>query len=106
MVICIVCGPSDYVPFSKKNGHDIFRCTTCGLIFVHPIPTHTIYGQDYFEGAADGFGYVNYDADKESMVPAFKKNLRHIDAALPARGKLLDVGAATGFFVKIAQDVG
>ena len=40
------------------------------------------------------------------MIPAFKKYLRHIDAALPAKGKLLDVGAATGFFVGLAGEAG
>ncbi|MDO8522613.1 MAG: class I SAM-dependent methyltransferase [bacterium] len=109
MATCIVCNSLDSVPFSKKNGHDIVRCTACGLLFVYPIHASSsdIYNRDYFEGASKGFGYVNYDEDKEPMKPVFLKYLNIIDAELGGkRGKLLDVGAATGYFVRLARDAG
>ena len=107
MIACHVCHGSDMVLFSAKNGHQIFRCRTCSLMFVHPIPsTSGIYEEDYFSGAEGGFGYVNYDADKEPMIPTFKKYLQLIRDALKGTGTLLDVGAATGFFVRLAQDAG
>ena len=107
-IACYVCKERTALPYTKKNGCELFRCSICGLIFVYPLPrsTEAIYEQDYFEGATDGFGYLSYDTDKEPMIPAFKKYLRHIDAALPAKGKLLDVGAATGFFVGLAGEAG
>jgi len=107
-IACYVCKERTALPYTKKNGCELFRCSTCGLIFVYPLPqsTEAIYEQDYFEGATEGFGYLSYDTDKEPMIPAFKKYLRHIYAALPAKGKLLDVGAATGFFVGLAGEAG
>ena len=45
--------------------------------------------------------------DKEPMVPAFLKYLDLISSALASKkGKLLDVGAATGFFVRLAENAG
>ena len=75
--ICHVCGGADSLFFSEKNGYMLYKCRPCGLIFVDPLPVSTreIYAQDYFSGAAGGFGYVNYDEDKEPMVPAFLKYL-------------------------------
>lgn len=107
MITCHVCG-SEALRFGEKNGHVLYRCATCGLMFVSPLPPSTadIYGRDYFEGAAGGFGYVDYDGDKEPMVPAFKKYLSLLESALGGKGKLLDVGAATGFFVQLANDAG
>ncbi len=76
-------------------------------MFVHPLPDPThVYDKSYFEGAEQGFGYVNYDEDKEPMVPTFHKYLRKIRKELGGAGRLLDVGAATGFFVELAQKDG
>lgn len=77
-------------------------------MFVHPLPQSTtdIYQKDYFEGAHEGFGYVDYDADKEPMVPTFERYLHAIREKLGGAGALLDVGAATGFFVSLALRAG
>ena len=107
--ICHVCGGADSRFFSEKNECVLYRCRPCGLMFVDPLPVSTreIYAQDYFSGATGGFGYVNYDEDKEPMVPAFLKYLDLISLALGGnKGRLLDVGAATGFFVRLAQTAG
>ncbi len=65
-----------------------------------------MYGADYFAGAARGFGYVDYEADKVAMRPFFEAVLVGIERYLPRRGMLLDVGAATGFFLKLARERG
>ena len=62
-----------------------------------------IYGQDYFSGATEGSGYADYDRDKQPVVPAFQQYLDRIEYYRPERGTLLDVGAATGFFLKLAK---
>ncbi|OGG80038.1 hypothetical protein A3A39_03025 [Candidatus Kaiserbacteria bacterium RIFCSPLOWO2_01_FULL_54_13] len=106
-IVCHVCG-EETKRYGEKNSHFIYRCRSCELLFVFPLPASTseIYGKDYFEGAGGGFGYVDYDEDKEPMVPAFKKYLALIQEALSGKGRLLDVGAATGFFVRLARDAG
>ena len=104
---CYICG-KDARRGGEKNGHALFRCSLCGFLFVSPLPPSVadIYGKDYFVGAKKGFGYVDYDTDKGPMIPTFKKYLQLIREVLDGEGALLDVGAATGFFVSLAREAG
>lgn len=105
---CIICNDNRATPFASKHGFDIFRCSRCGLLFVHPIPeaTAAIYSDDYFSGAHQGFGYADYDRDKSVMEGTFRKYLDLVGQHAPAKGRLLDIGAATGYFVGLAQSAG
>src|SRR3989344_2020238 len=103
---CPVCGAWSHDVFARKSGYALYSCRACGLTFVHPIPDSAgVYGEDYFSGARGGFGYVDYDADKEPMAPVFEKYLRRI-ARYGTGRRILDVGAATGFFLDIARRAG
>ena len=95
--------------FQEKNACAIYTCTTCKARFVYPIPEalEKIYEESYFDGAENGFGYVDYDADKEPMRSAFQKYVQLIKKVRPDSKTLLDVGAATGAVNRIevvAQD--
>lgn len=105
---CIVCNHTSPEFFMNKNGYDLYRCSGCGLIFVWPLPQDSaeIYSQDYFSGANKGFGYADYNADKKPMLSAWFKYLALIEKLLPKKGQLLDVGAATGFFMRLAKERG
>ena len=74
------------------------------------MPEHPeeVYAGDYFTGASQGFGYTDYDVDKQPMVPTFKTYLERIGRyTAPGEGKkMLDVGAATGFFLNLAREAG
>lgn len=106
--ICHVCKGQNTKLYTSKNGYALFVCTRCGLMFVHPLPpsTEVLYAAEYFSGGEHGYGYIDYDQDKEPMIPAFKKYLEFIRVVLGRRGTMLDVGAATGFFVRLAREDG
>ena len=92
--------------FTCKNDCDIYACA-CGLAFVCPVPDPVaVYTRDYFAGATRGFGYVNYDSDKVPMAATLHGYLRAIAPLVPRRSTLLDVGAATGVFISLAQQHG
>jgi dolichol-phosphate mannosyltransferase len=106
---CPSCGRTQHFFYTTKNGHDLYRCSVCKMFGLHPLPEEVekkVYNDHYFTSGEHGFGYVNYDHDKEPMRPVFKNYLTKIETKLGKKGKLLDVGAATGFFMKIAQDSG
>jgi len=108
-VACIACGSTEPdTAWGSKSEYMLRRCVSCGLVSVEPLPesTHEVYGHDYFSGATHGFGYIDYDADKEPMRRHFERYLADIEALLSQKGKLLDVGAATGFFVALAKERG
>jgi hypothetical protein len=68
---------------------------------------HEIYAPEYFtyrpEDPVDG--YADYLGDAERHRQAARRRLSLIDRFVPSRGRLLDVGAAAGFFVDEAIHV-
>jgi len=105
---CPICHQKDALPYASKNRYDFYRSNFCGLIFVEPLPEDTsgIYGKDYFQGAKSGFGYADYDSDKESMIPVFSGYLKEISKYTSSQRRLLDVGAASGSFLDAAKNKG
>lgn len=105
-IICPNCS-SKASFWGNKNNFDLFICDFCKLIFVYPIHNpESVYREDYFTGAKEGFGYVDYDADKEPMRSTFNKYIDLLNKFGKINGRLFDIGAATGFFLKIAQKRG
>lgn len=106
-ITCSLCGRDGASFYTSKNSFDLYKCLNCGLIFISPIPESIgVYDDSYFSGAEKGFGYVDYDADKEPMIPTFNKYLDILDGMGVKGGSLLDIGAATGFFMNIAKKRG
>ncbi|MEI7512161.1 MAG: methyltransferase domain-containing protein [Candidatus Uhrbacteria bacterium] len=92
----------------RVDGYQIHRCTKCGFGFVYPTPdvSKQLYGEDYFFGSTQGFGYVDYDSDKQAMAGELRRICRTLASRLGKVGTLLDVGAATGYFVELASQEG
>lgn len=103
---CNVCAASDVEALFEKYGRAFVRCTGCGLERIEPPPSPEvladIYGQHYY----DAWGLH----DDEAAVAGLKaRTFRTVLAALGPvnRGeKLLDCGAATGFLMHVARDLG
>jgi 2-polyprenyl-3-methyl-5-hydroxy-6-metoxy-1,4-benzoquinol methylase len=105
-IICPNCG-GYATRWGVKNSYNLFCCNSCRLVFVHPIPNpENVYSQDYFYGAKRGFGYVDYDADKEPMIPTFNRYIDLFAKYGKSKGSIFDIGAATGFFLSLARKRG
>ena len=93
-----------------KGAWTLWRCGVCGHLWTNPIPTEeeliAFYDRGYFQGDPARHGYVDYDRDKEQVSSDFVWYLEELEVLLPQKGRLLDIGAATGFFVRMAQDRG
>jgi 2-polyprenyl-3-methyl-5-hydroxy-6-metoxy-1,4-benzoquinol methylase len=103
---CVVCNGVVHDEFIKRTGYRICRCRSCGLRFLHPQPTadeiQEFYSKEYF-GSGDSAvrGYDAYVADADNHRATFRKRLGQMPS--PKRGdRLLDVGAAAGYFVEQA----
>lgn len=105
--VCTLCKTQSPYWFTK-DAYPYYRCPSCDFIFVFPSPADTasVYGKEYFTGGEGGFGYVDYDADKAAMKSAFIEYLKIMRASLGTTGKLLDVGAASGYFLDLARGHG
>jgi len=103
---CEICGGSAFAPRFEKAGHRYVRCGSCALERIHPPPSDAdldaIYGRQYY----DAWGL----ADASSQVGDIKRaTFRRVIAAagaLPRGAKVLDCGAATGFLMEVAAEMG
>jgi hypothetical protein len=96
----------------RKDGFDLIACPACGMVMRTVLPSAAeldeIYDPAYFksdpENPADG--YADYLADADTHRAAARRRLGLLDRFTPSRGRLLDVGAAAGFFIDEAIQQG
>lgn len=101
MVRCL-CGGQSSREFERRN-YSFYRCNDCSLLFVSPrFNAESIYDESYFSGGAHGFGFSDYEIDKTASSKYLQQLLNWLLLEpLPDGFKLLDVGAANGFFVEL-----
>jgi len=127
MVECPVCAGVRWAPWRhlpRRGGRaawDYVACAGCGLKRLHPLPDPAalgaVFDDGYFRGGGARGGYEDYDADAEGH----RANARHRLAALaastastastgsgaiPAPGRLVDVGCASGYTLEEARRLG
>src|SRR5262249_31734159 len=87
----------------------IVQCRRCRYLFVSQPPSDAelaaFYQQpDYYKGST--YGYTDYFAQRPIHKKLARTRLRRIERLRRGRGRILDVGCAAGFFLKVAQDRG
>ncbi|MBU1147869.1 MAG: class I SAM-dependent methyltransferase [Candidatus Omnitrophica bacterium] len=78
----------------------LVRCKQCGLIYISPRPRRELIINGY--SSAQDRQYVSQERGRTVTF----KNCLKIIKRLSDKGKLLDIGAASGIFVKVAKDAG
>lgn len=77
---------------------DLTLCLDCGHLFANPCPSsnliHSLYSR-----VVD----PEYEAEAAGRAKNFLRLLRRLEALIPAKGPLLDVGAATGILLELAR---
>jgi 2-polyprenyl-3-methyl-5-hydroxy-6-metoxy-1,4-benzoquinol methylase len=107
---CISCGSLHAVPFLEVAPYSIMQCTGCTLRFLWPQPSSDeqseLYSEDYFR-SAEGLdrGYAEYVEQAENHRATFRDRLRLLPPPT-GEARLLDVGAAAGFFIEQAIALG
>lgn len=107
---CIVCGSSASTDFLARGRFSIRACTHCGLRFLWPQPgpleLQALYDDSYFSSEdSEGRGYSDYLEQPENHRRLFRDRLARLPRPSPG-ARLLDFGAAAGFFVEQASQVG
>lgn len=108
-VPCALCGADWPAALFDKDGFAIVRCTGCGLAYVSPRPPaprvlDRYQDEHYYRNEnACAFGYGDYVADTPLLNSIFARRLNEIERLRPRRGRLLDVGCATGVLVELAD---
>ena len=95
---CELCGQTGAMePLYPEQ--DIVRCPVCGLVgFAGSAPVEELYTHEYFSGGE----YYDYVADKPILQRNFRRRISELRRLVPS-GRLLEIGAAHGFFLELAQ---
>ena len=108
-VFCPLCNSKSFKKMYPKTYKRLVICSSCGLIFTSPrlkkgYLKH-LYSKEYFNNKISShFGYQDYLGDEKKIVKTFSKRILDIERVVKNKGKLLDIGCATGFFMKAAKD--
>lgn len=106
---CAVCGATEHSVFLRKDPYAIVTCAQCGFRYLNPEPSAAeldrLYGESYFRNDDSvAQGYASYEAEADNWRATFRDRLLLFPTT--AGRRLLDVGAATGFFVEQARAAG
>jgi len=113
-VPCIICGVKDE-DFLFNTPERIVQCRRCGLIYNNPRldleSLKKVYSKDYFvvDAANPGIdykAYSNYIEEETLIIRSMHRRLKKVEALVNGKGRLLDVGCATGFSLIAAQQRG
>lgn len=107
---CHLCGGHGRTVLREEKGYRIVECVTCHLRYLFPQPSLTetaeLYSEHYFQSTdALGRGYEGYTEQAENLRATFRDRLRFLPAKTSGN-RLLDVGAAAGYFVEQARQAG
>jgi SAM-dependent methyltransferase len=94
---CLVCGHEGF----DRHLEVLLRCPACGFVTARldgPVDACDLYDGDYFNGQE----YLDYEADEAFFKRNFRKRLSEILTRAPD-GRLLEIGAAYGFFLDLAR---
>jgi 2-polyprenyl-3-methyl-5-hydroxy-6-metoxy-1,4-benzoquinol methylase len=103
---CDLCGSAsrEAKELFIKYGLPVVRCPRCGLLYVNPRLRQDLlwqrYSNDYF---LNEYLPVHGTYDELANYHAHAGYLNEISLYVPARGRLFDVGCATGLFLAAAR---
>ncbi|MFK7768411.1 MAG: class I SAM-dependent methyltransferase, partial [Mariniblastus sp.] len=102
---CPLCIESTFLKRFTKKHRDFYRCQSCELELIWPLPTLTEL-EDYYDNSfVDGM-YQDFAAADEMKQMTARQRLKEICKSVPVEGTWLDVGCANGVFVENAIEQG
>jgi 2-polyprenyl-3-methyl-5-hydroxy-6-metoxy-1,4-benzoquinol methylase len=107
---CLLCKFEDYKVIKAINEYNFKECRQCGLIYIDPQPDEEtikkLYPEKYFHSQHPQ-GYHDIIARKDDVINyRLKAIMDLINNLSPNKGRLLEVGCALGYFLKLAQNTG
>jgi len=99
-VLCNICNSNDTITLFEYELGRVVRCKKCGLIYKNPRLTEDEFNK-ILESAPQQIN-VDVCSSKEELFSNFLKKIEKIKN----KGKILDVGCGSGYFLKLAKDLG
>lgn len=103
--MCIACGDRRAPAFLfRKSECAIVGCRTCGLAWVDEpsFSPQELYDEGYFTSER-GYGYGDYVASEAVLRREFRATVNALSRHVAPRARVLEIGAAYGFFLLEAR---
>jgi len=109
-ISCPLCKSRKWKKIYPAHYARIVRCKLCDFAYTNPRLKarflKRLYSEGYFKNNnSHVIGYADYVKDEENITKTFLKRLAMIEKHVK-KGRLLDVGCATGFFLNSARENG
>jgi 2-polyprenyl-3-methyl-5-hydroxy-6-metoxy-1,4-benzoquinol methylase len=110
-VPCLFCDVQDERILFKDGPFRVVSCARCGHVYVNPrLPAdrlHEMYQEEYWNSPrAKEFGYTRYLAERELYERTYRRRSDTIERYKRTPGRVLDIGCAAGFFLRVMADKG
>jgi SAM-dependent methyltransferase len=108
---CQLCGSGERRVNFRDGPFEVVTCTVCGLVYVTP----RLQGQALLDVYDEGYwksdnpkqrGYADYARESALYLRTFQKRMALVKRWIPEKARILDVGCAAGYFLRIAQQHG
>lgn len=101
---CPTCGAGSFRKLFVKDAYTYVACVPCGMVYISPIPAQHVLEHSYEQLSEDYF----LDERRRAIDDYPQRHARELAllARSAAHGRLLDVGCATGSFLRAVQTVG
>jgi 2-polyprenyl-3-methyl-5-hydroxy-6-metoxy-1,4-benzoquinol methylase len=106
---CNLCNGKEYKLFKEINGYRLVKCKQCGLVYLNPRPTQQEINEEYSaEYHIERLLGQEPKTEKE-IEQEINKNIGRAEEIVKQfgnKGKLLDIGCGTGFFIACLKRYG
>lgn len=105
---CPICKSNRNTKYWAMHGYKLTRCLKCQFVWDSNMSENVLsqYDKSYFQNDNPKGGYTNYFEGMKINKKTFVDRLKKIENRLGFKGKLLDVGAALGDCLEVAQNLG
>ena len=111
-VDCGLCASAERELLFRDGPFSVVTCKRCGLVYVTPRLTNAalleqVYDEGYWSSSsAKDRGYTDYRADQALYLKTYRRRLSVIRRHFERPGRVLDVGCAAGYFLRVMQEEG
>ncbi|MBL8730182.1 MAG: class I SAM-dependent methyltransferase [Planctomycetes bacterium] len=108
---CQLCGSGERTRKFLDAPFEVVTCDDCGLVYVTPRlqgqALVDVYGEGYWKSDdPKARGYADYARESALYLRTFAKRMALVQRWLPAKARILDVGCAAGYFLRVAHGLG
>ena len=108
---CQLCGSGERERKFEDGPYTVYTCAQCGLVYVSPRLTGdallAVYDEGYWKSDnPKDRGYADYASESKLYLKTYRKRMKLVSKWLPARARILDIGCAAGYFLRVAQEHG